>query len=353
MNRSVMSLVVAAALLAMGAAEASEFDGVWLGAKLGINQSDATGVDKKNATAFGLEGGYNWNMDSVLLGLAAFADLNGKTTHNPGVVNYGSRAYGLDGKLGLPLGDWLPYAKLGYGRTAGNGGASGLSGSGAHLGLGVEYKFMPNLSVSGEFSNASVKSAGNKLNNNNFTVGINYYFDNGSIPYAETAKVAPVIKREEPKVIAPVVEAPKPVVKVEPEPKEVWKTVTEDKPVTFAALSYDAKSSKLQAASQGQLDDVVEFAKLYPDAQLQISGHTDYRDGKSKKEYNLKLSKQRAEAVKAALVKRGVAAERITTEGMGYDQPIADNQTEAGRAQNRRVVIRSTIKEEKKVKVVE
>lgn len=346
-----MTFVLAAALLSVGAAQASEFDGVWLGAKLGFNQADATGLDKKNATVFGLEGGYNWNMDTILLGLDGYADLNGKATHNPGPVSYGSRAYGLDGKLGLPMGDWLPYAKLGYGRTAGNGGASGLSGSGAHLGLGVEYKFMPNLSVTGEYTNASAKNTGNKLNNNNFTVGVNYYFDTNAIPYATTAKVAPVAKRVEPVVM----EAPKPapVVVVKEEPKEVWKTELVDKPVTFAAIAYDAKSAKLLAASKGQLDDVAEFAKLYPAAQLQIAGHTDYRDGKSKKDYNQQLSVKRAEAIKAALVERGVAAERMTTEGFGFDQPVADNKTEAGRAQNRRVVIRSMIKEEKKIKVME
>ncbi len=347
-----IAFVLAVSLFGIAAAQASEFDGVWLGAKLGYNQSDVTGVNRKNATAFGFEGGYNWNMDTFLLGVNAFADLNGKATHTPGAVNYGSRAYGLDGKLGLPMGEWLPYAKLGYGRTAGNGGASGVSGSGAHFGLGVEYKFMPNLSVAGELTNASAKRAGNNLNNTNFTVGINYYFDTVNLPYAETAKVAPVVRHEEPRFVAPV-EAVKPVAVVKEEPKEVWKTIVEEKPVTFAAITYDAKSAKLLPASKAQLDDVAEFAKLYPDAQLQVAGHTDFRAGKSKKEYNQKLSVKRAEAFKAALVERGVAAERITTEGLGFDQPIADNNTEAGRAQNRRIVIRSTIKEEKKVRVTE
>lgn len=350
-----ITFVLAVSLFGVAAAQASEFDGVWLGAKLGYNQSDVTGLDKKSATAFGLEGGYNWNMDSFLLGVNGYADLNGKATHTPGAVNYGSRAFGLDGKFGLPMGSWLPYAKLGYGRTAGNGGASGTSGSGAHMGLGVEYKFMPNLSVTGEYSNASAKSGVAKLNNNNLTVGINYYFDTSNLPYGEMAKPAPVAKREEPKMPAPVEVAKPvaPVVMIKEEPKEVWKTIVEEKPVTFAAITYDAKSAKLLPASKAQLDDVAEFAKLYPDAQLQVTGHTDFRAGKSKKEYNQKLSVKRAEAFKAALVERGVAAERISTEGVGFDQPIADNNTDAGRAQNRRIVIRSTIKEEKKVRVTE
>lgn len=348
MKKSTFALVVA--LFGMSAAQAGEFDGVWLGAKLGYNQSDLSGLDKKNATAFGLEGGYNWKVASYLLGVAGFADLNGKATHNPGLVNYGSRTIGLDGKLGLPMGDWLPYARLGYARTAGNGGASGVSGSGAHFGLGAEYKFMPNLSVSGEYTMGSAKTAATKLNNDNFTLGINYYFDTSDIPYAP--QIAPVTRREVPEVVVPV-EVPKPVVLVKEEPKEVWKTLLEEKPITFAGVNFDTKSAKLLPSAKEKLDDVAEFAKLYPDAQLQITGHTDYRAGKSRKAYNQKLSVRRAEAFKAALVGNGVAAERISAEGFGFDQPVADNLTEDGRAQNRRVEIRSVIKEEKKVRVVE
>ena len=338
MNKSTFALAVT--LLGISAAQAGEFDGVWLGANLGSNYSDLTGLDNQGATAFGLEGGYNWDVDSFLLGVGVFADLNGSATHNPGPVDYGSRVYGLDGKVGWPMGHWMPYAKLGYAHITGNPGAAGIKGSGAHVGMGVEYKFTPALSVSGEYTRSAASTGISKLSNNNLTLGINYYFD--AVPFAEPVVVAP-------KVAAPVQEV-KPVVPVtEEEPKTVWKTLLEDKPVTFSGVSFDKGSAKLLDNAKSKLDDVAEFAKLYPDAQLKIAGYADFRVGKSKKDYNLKLSERRAEAFKAALVEKGVAAERIMTEGFGFERPVADNKTEAGRAQNRRVEIRSVIRQEKRV----
>ena len=350
MNKVILALAIA--LSGTYAAQASEFDGVWLGAKLGYNQSDLSGFDKQSATAFGLVGGYNWDVESFLVGVEGFADLNGKATHNPGSVNYGSRDLGIDGKFGVPVGDWLPYARLGYVRTTGNGDASSIRGSGAHLGLGAEYKFTPTLSVSGEYSHANAKSGLVRLNNNNFMLGLNYYFDTTNIPYAP--QIAPVGKRELPEaaVEMPVLkEEPKVIVKEQP--KEVWKTLLEDKPVTFTGVNFDTRSAKLLPLTDAKLEEVAEFAKLYADAQLQIAGYTDFRAGKSKQVYNQKLSMRRAAAFKDALVKKGVAAERISTQGFGFEQPVADNNTAEGRAQNRRVEIRSVVKEEKKVRVTE
>ena len=339
MKMSTFALI--ATLSGMSAAHASEFDGAWLGAKLGYNQSDQSGLNKVSATAFGLEGGYNWDVDAFLLGVDGFADLNGSAAHNPGLVSYGSRAYGLEGKFGRPMGDWLPYAKLGFARTIGNGDASQLSGSGAHLGLGVEYKFNPGLSVTGEYSNASINSGAVRFNNDNFMLGLNYYFDR-SVPVLSTA----VARREMLKVAVPVEETKPVVAPVDTERKEVFKTLLEDRPVTFTGVNFDTDSVRLSGDAKIRLDEVAEFARLYPDAQLSVSGYTDYRAGKSKKAYNRKLSERRAAAFKAALVERGVAAERISTEGFGFARPVADNKTEAGRAQNRRVEIRSVIKEE-------
>jgi outer membrane protein OmpA-like peptidoglycan-associated protein len=67
---------------------------------------------------------------------------------------------------------------------------------------------------------------------------------------------------------------------------------------------------------------------------IELSGHTD---SKGSDKYNLKLSKERAEAVFNYLVSKGIDEKRLTHKGYGAKQPIADNATDAGRAKNRRV----------------
>jgi len=70
------------------------------------------------------------------------------------------------------------------------------------------------------------------------------------------------------------------------------------------------------------------------DIKLSIEGHTD-SDGSS--ESNLKLSEQRAKAVVDAIVKGGIGKSRLSSTGFGEEKPIADNNTEEGKAKNRRV----------------
>lgn len=339
MKKSLLSISLGAALLA-GTAVAGEFDGGWLGGKVGSNRSSVTGFDTKNATTYGLEAGYNWNMGGYLLGVDGFADSSNKASHNPAPYTYGSSAYGLDMKLGIDGGSWLPYAKLGYARTDGNGSASPIGGSDVHLGLGVEYKFAPNWSLAGEYANSSAKTGGFKLNNNNLTLGLNYYFGKPVVP----PPPPPVVAKEEPKPAPVAAPAPPPPV------KETWKTLLQDKPVQIEGANFDTNSARLLKSATPKLDDVVSFAAKYPDAKLEVSGHTDNRGNKA---YNQKLSERRADAVKEYLVKKGVAAGRISTKGYGFDQPVADNKTAEGRAKNRRVEIRSSMKVETRVRVVE
>ncbi|MFT2536497.1 OmpA family protein, partial [Escherichia coli] len=71
-----------------------------------------------------------------------------------------------------------------------------------------------------------------------------------------------------------------------------------------------------------------------PKLTVQIDGHTDSVGSAA---YNLALSKKRAESVRAYLVSKGIDASRLAAEGYGKTKPIASNDTEAGRAENRRV----------------
>jgi outer membrane protein OmpA-like peptidoglycan-associated protein len=89
----------------------------------------------------------------------------------------------------------------------------------------------------------------------------------------------------------------------------------------------------------GELPSVTRIAELLkeqPTLTVRVEGHTD-RSGND--ELNKTLSQQRAEAVKQALIARGVDAVRLTAEGIGSARPLADNATAAGRSQNRRVEV--------------
>jgi outer membrane protein OmpA-like peptidoglycan-associated protein len=101
--------------------------------------------------------------------------------------------------------------------------------------------------------------------------------------------------------------------------------------VTFA---FD--SAKLNPQFDPVLDKLAQTLIEYNKTVIQIAGHTD---STGSHEYNMKLSLQRADSVKAYLASHGVPAARLVTLGAGPDYPIASNDTEEGRAQNRRVEI--------------
>jgi outer membrane protein OmpA-like peptidoglycan-associated protein len=103
-----------------------------------------------------------------------------------------------------------------------------------------------------------------------------------------------------------------------------------------ATVNFDTGKSSITKDSEAVLDKIVDILNEYPDAKFSVDGHTDSVGRASS---NKRLSEARALSVKEYLVGHGVDEFRLSSKGYGEDQPIADNKTKAGRAQNRRVEI--------------
>ena len=101
-------------------------------------------------------------------------------------------------------------------------------------------------------------------------------------------------------------------------------------------LLFDTGGSELKPGGERALDNLVQFLEKHSDRSIAIEGFTD---STGSKEQNQALSEKRAWAVKAALVARGIASNRIDARGYGPSFPIAGNDTPAGRQLNRRVEI--------------
>lgn len=107
--------------------------------------------------------------------------------------------------------------------------------------------------------------------------------------------------------------------------------------VTFASgLLYDFDSDAVKPTAQENLRSLAQSLDKYPGTNLLIVGHTDSVGDEG---YNQGLSERRARAAANYLVSQGVAAARIGTRGLGESEPVASNDSDAGRAQNRRVEV--------------
>jgi outer membrane protein OmpA-like peptidoglycan-associated protein len=111
------------------------------------------------------------------------------------------------------------------------------------------------------------------------------------------------------------------------------KIVTDGKFITHGIL-FDVNKSTIKPESMGALNEIAKLMKEHSDLRFEIDGHTD-SDGKA--DANLKLSQERAEAVKTKLVEMGIDEARLTTKGFGATKPIDKNDTAEGKANNRRV----------------
>lgn len=120
-------------------------------------------------------------------------------------------------------------------------------------------------------------------------------------------------------------------------PQDIAARLQADGAVDLYGLYFDFGSANLRAESDAVLEQIAAFTRAHPGQRLLIEGHTDSVGGA---DANLRLSQARADAVRAALTRRGVAAALLTSRGFGAERPVASNATVAGRASNRRVTLR-------------
>ena len=109
--------------------------------------------------------------------------------------------------------------------------------------------------------------------------------------------------------------------------------------VNLPEVTFGVDSTTISPNFRDALDQVAQSMITYPNSLIDVMGHTD---STGSEQYNVDLSRRRAEAVANYLVSRGVSRARVETIGYGEQYPVADNSTPEGRAQNRRVEIRIT-----------
>ncbi len=116
-----------------------------------------------------------------------------------------------------------------------------------------------------------------------------------------------------------------------------WYPLVEDRVIPLKNVLFDTDKSTIKKQGRSDLDKLIRLLREYPTMEVEVGGHTDHDGGF---EYNIRLSNRRARAVVHYLTQRGIEESRLTYIGYGTTRPIATNQTEEGKQQNRRVEFR-------------
>jgi outer membrane protein OmpA-like peptidoglycan-associated protein len=117
-------------------------------------------------------------------------------------------------------------------------------------------------------------------------------------------------------------------------PDELRAELVNSGKVTLEGVFFDFDKATLQPRSRLAIEAAAVLLRKYPDLELEVQGHTD---AKGNRDYNQKLSQRRAASVVQAIEEKGIDAKRLIPKGYGSSNPVASNDSEAGRSKNRRV----------------
>jgi len=217
----------------------------------------------------------------------------------------------------MPEGPWVPYLAAGYGghwrdyHKSGNDFTDGAFNYGA----GLKYFLTEGMALRGDVRHFVMKDHGDTFHNLEYSAGVDFMFG-------------------QPKPVAAAVSEPQeepltePVPASEPEPGHFKYCIT-------LQGEFDIDQAQIRPEYRDEIARVGDFMKKYPTTTAVIEGHTD---NVGSAQYNLDLSKRRAQAVVDYLVENyGIDRSRLAARGYGMSRPVADNATDEGRQLNRRM----------------
>ncbi|PUA29234.1 MAG: hypothetical protein B0W54_01120 [Cellvibrio sp. 79] len=309
---------------------AGEYPGWYAGFRAGYSSNEKSCMDDriscdKTDTGYGIFTGYDF---TPRYGVELSWNDIGDSKAQYQVLNLDGKLQEIDVslKVSQPLNERvLFYGKIGAaywdGEVTGGPWTESDSGVRPLVGVGVEFPFASQWSARVEYQ--YIDKVGNRAmghaNPNFLGLSLIWHFSTPSPPPLPTPELSP---------------EPKPELQIvavkEPEPQFIEQRITVDEQLGGPLFEFN----KAEIRNTVAIDQVLKILIDNPGLQVSITGHTDSR---GKADYNQRLSEKRAAVVADYLHKNGVDSQRIKTSGVGASEPVADNQTDVGRAKNRRV----------------